>query len=305
METQNYITGAMRVLERGREMFANEATRGNDNTLWETMASCIRGLNRRFASQSGGEERPMEVTVAEIHNVWFIFTLAASHIDADHPAQDRLVRIILWAREMGVVNRVRNGAAEPVITSNGQLWSDLPFLVEDIQTAWGAATSPTDPQAPVKARNLAAGIARLAGLGVCGEALTGCALDIMARALEDKEGGNTTFTLNQWLSVIEVWLRYGGDKLFMLADQGQAVHPRWSGTEDSALGKGKQVVDAGSEAGVLDRDTVWRWGQRLSELRSHGDEETSVAAGRCFDMLQWCCLSRYGKGVEAWATGEA
>lgn len=306
MESQNFVAGAMRVLERGREMFANEANRGNDNTLWETMASCIRGLSRRFASQSGADERPMEVTIAEIHNVWFVFTLAASNIDADHPAQDRLVRVILWARESGTVTRIQDGVPKPVITADGQLWTDLPYLVEHIRTTWEAAISTTHSPDPAKARNLAAGISRLAGLGVCGEALTGCALDIMARTLEDNgDGGTTAFTLPQLLSFVEVWLRYAGDKLLMLSDQHQAIGPRWSGIGTATLERGKTAAEAGPEVDGLGRDRVLRWRRRLAELKSHSDDdETSIASGRCLDMLEWCCLSQYGKGIEAWASEE-
>lgn len=296
MDSNQHTAGAIRVLELGRQMFANEATRGDDNTLWDTMGACIRGMTRRFASQSGGDGRPMEVTVAELHNIWFIFTLSASNIDADHPAQDRLIRIILWARETGALTAARDTTTEPIITSDGRIWVDLPFLVDDIRTAWEKALISTEAEASAKARNLAAGIARLAGLGLRDEAFTACGLDIMKRSLEGEPSG--PFTCLELLAMVEVWLRYAGDKLFTLASEHHTFGTRWDRTETGA-----SVVEAeGSNArmNALTRVKVLSWERRLQELKSNDDAAVSAAAERCEHMLQWCCLCLYGKGIEAW-----
>jgi hypothetical protein len=272
------------------------SSHGNDNTLWDTMGACIRGLTRRFASQSGAE-RPMEVDIAELHNIWFIFTLAISNIDADHPSQDRLVRLILWARETGIVTMVREDTVKAVTISDGKIWTDLPFLVEDVRNAWEEAISSTDHLDPAKACNLAAGIARLAGLGICNEAFTVCGLDIMRRALEEPETG--IFTLPQLLAMVEVWLRYGGDKLFVLAGQDQSFCTRWNGTSSSSLGS--LATNAGLQTDGLSQERFLFWEQQLLKLKSHEDEETAALAKRCYDMIGWCCLCLYGKGIEAWA----
>ncbi|KAK6217906.1 hypothetical protein LQW54_003194 [Pestalotiopsis sp. IQ-011] len=264
------------------------------------MGACIRGMTRRFAFQSGGGGKPMEVTVAELHNIWFIFILAASNIDADHPAQDRLTRIILWARETGVLTAANGTPTEAIITSDGRIWVDLPFLVDDIRTAWEKALISTEAGAPAKARNLAAGIARLAGLGLRDEAFTACGLEIMKRSLEGEPSG--PFTRLQLLTMVEVWLRYAGDKLFTLASEHNTFGARWGRTETGA--SGAEAEGANASMNPLTRVKVLSWERRLQELRSDDDADVSAAAGRCVHMLQWCCLCLYGKGIESWVEDE-
>ncbi|KAI0146144.1 hypothetical protein GGR57DRAFT_479626 [Xylariaceae sp. FL1272] len=291
MANQPSIEGTLRILEKGREMFANEAKRGDDNTLWDTMGSCIRGLTRRMVKPEAGD-RPMEATAAELHNIWYIFTLSASNIDADHPAQDRLVRIVLWARELGAIcgpdGTSMNSAA---VTPGGKLWSDLPFLHEDLRDAWTHITSSTASSAPVEARNLAAAIARLDGLGVCDDKLTGCGSDIMRRALEEGSSGQLTHA--QLLAMVEVWLRYAGDKLLAAASRGVTINDGWNTTGPPS-----------TQQSTLSRNTVLTWMERLSELKASESQDVKVVAERCFNMLDWCCVTRWEKGIEAWASNE-
>ncbi|ETS87126.1 hypothetical protein PFICI_00954 [Pestalotiopsis fici W106-1] len=300
MDSNQHTAGAIRVLELGRQMFMNEATRGDDNTLWDTMGACIRGLTRRFASRSGGDDRPMEATVAELHNIWFMFTLAASNIDADHPAQDRLTRTILWARETGVLTATKGAATEAITTSDGRIWVDLPFLVDDVRTAWEKAMISTEDGAAAKARNLAAGIARLAGLGLRNDAFTACGLDIIERSLEKEPSG--PFTPLQLLAMVEVWLRYAGDKLFTLTSEHHTFGTRWDGTETGA--SVTEAEDDDARINVLTRARVLTWDRRLLELKSNDDADVSAAAERCRHMMQWCCLCLYGKGIEPWVEDE-
>lgn len=96
---------------------------------------------------------------------------SARLIAAEHPAQDRLVSQVLHTREMGVLFRKSGNAKEEerddpeleiASTSDGNIWSDLPFLVEEIRVVWTLFSSiPT-----VQCRNLSAFVARLASVGV-------------------------------------------------------------------------------------------------------------------------------------------
>ncbi|KAI1270034.1 hypothetical protein F5Y18DRAFT_421514 [Xylariaceae sp. FL1019] len=291
MANQPTIEGTLRILEKGREMFANEAKRGDDNTLWDTMGACIRGLTRRMMKPEAGD-RPMDFTVAELHSIWYIFTLAASNIDADHSGQDRLIRIVLWARELGAICGPDGTATvSAAVTPGGKLWSDLPFLYEDIRDAWIQVTSSTAPSSPTEARNLAAAIARLDGLGVCDGKLIGCGLDIMRRALEDEPSGH--FTHAQLLAIVEVWLRYAGDKFLAVAAGGLTVDDKWNAADPLS-----------TQQSSLSRNAVLVWMQRLSELKAGESKEVKVVAERCYNMLGWCCVTRWGKGIEDWATDE-
>jgi hypothetical protein len=99
----------------------------------------------------------------DMHELWYWVAQAARCIAADHPAQDRLVAQVQHARDMGNLSRKNEvGEEEVATTSDGNIWSDLPFLVEEVQSAWKASS--TFP--PVEHHNLSAFVARLASVGV-------------------------------------------------------------------------------------------------------------------------------------------
>jgi len=80
---------------------------------------------------------------------------------------------------------------ETAVTEKGKIWSDLPFLVEDLRDAW--KTSLRTRQMSVQARcNLAAFTARLIAHGVCDLQLTICALWTLRDALETSRPLTTT-----------------------------------------------------------------------------------------------------------------
>ena len=69
-----------------------------------------------------------------MHDLWHLYYHASMNIDHERPEEDRLVRQILYARELGVLTR-RGENVEVIkeaVTSKGKIWKDLPFLVEDM-----------------------------------------------------------------------------------------------------------------------------------------------------------------------------
>ena len=71
---------------------------------------------------------------------------------------------------------------QDAVITDGRIWVDLPFMVQDIQNAWkNVMILSTSFEHRC---NLAAAIGRLAGLGIRDEAFNGCGLDIMRQALE-------------------------------------------------------------------------------------------------------------------------
>lgn len=146
------------------------------NKLWETTRSHIFSLSRRWTQA----DHSQHVSGFEIdcHDLWYAFTQAAKHTDAEDPAQHRLVDQVIYARELGRLCRLCDGRIAE--TSDGVMWKDLPFLAKDLKEAWRGSSSWDFDQR----KNLAAFVARLIGLGVCSDRLSICALWTFRDVLE-------------------------------------------------------------------------------------------------------------------------
>ncbi|XXG94411.1 hypothetical protein Hte_000667 [Hypoxylon texense] len=275
---QQAIAGIAKVSEIARrDMFEPEAMRGNDNTLWQTMVSCIRALSRRYVMS----DHPIQFFEAEIHDAWYLFARASSSIDADHPAQDRLVRLILWARELGTLHRTaRSREYEDAVTGQGRIWCDLPFFVPDIQDAWKKTMNPTVPVA--HRYNLAAGIARLASLRVCNDAFAECGLEIMKDALETPQELSSSACLLLF-NLAHVWLRYAGDQLLLLSLAHSPVHGGWE-SEGSARPIGPLAQDVGIDKEGFSKARFIFWKERLIVLRMEPAEEIEIIS-QCASMV--------------------
>ncbi|KAI6093549.1 hypothetical protein F4821DRAFT_220876 [Hypoxylon rubiginosum] len=267
---QQAISGIAKVSEIARrDMFEPEAMRGNDNTLWQTMGSCIRALSRRFIIS----DHPIEFFEAEIHDAWYLFARASASIDADHPAQDRLVRLVLWARELGVLQRTaKSGESQNAITSHGRIWSDLPFFVLDVQDAWKRTMSPTSPA--VHRYNLAAGIARLASLKICNDAFAECGLEVMKDALETPQELSSSACLLLF-QLVHVWLRYAGDQLLLLSLARLPVYGGWK-FEADGQSIGPLARAAGVDEGGFSKARFIFWKERLVLLRMEPADEIEI-----------------------------
>ena len=245
----------------------------------------------------------------DIHDIWYQFVQAAKNINADHPAQDRLTRLIVWASELGALTRTRKrlqvsqieeaegevkeerkeGAQErenhemvvqEAMTTDGRIWTDLPFLIHDIRFAWNEVMDPSVPAA--HRHNLAAAIARLAGLGVRDDALSGCGLHVMCETLETRrklisaalEAKQVSLTVMQLLPAANAWLLYAGHKLLRLSDKpynGSA----WSA---EASTPGELARSAGVDSADFSRARYLFWKRRLEELGQCDEEEVKKEA---------------------------
>jgi hypothetical protein len=218
--------------------------------------------------------------------------LAAKNIDAHHPAQDRLTRLVLWARELDVLRRGMKGDVQEAVTADGHIWIDLPFMVLDVQEAWNSVMLPSESIA--QRCNLAAAVARLAGLGVPDEAFSGCGLAVMSLALEtlsDQDGSIQTGL--RLLPVVQIWLHYAGDKLLRLSI---ANHP----TDESAwcaevgLSYRGLAHAAGIETVGFSQERFLFWKNRLSELKESDDEAVKEVAGACSKIIDGIWNSFFG-----------
>ena len=294
------FTSTARVSEIVRhDMFATEATLGDDNTLWKTMTGCIRVVAHTYAMTE--PSKPIQVIELEIREVWYLFILAAMSIDAHHPAQDRLTRLVLWAQELGVIKRSTKTSegdelvVEEAVTSDGRIWVDLPFMVHHVQKGWKNVMSPST--LPNQRCNLAAGIARLAGLGVRNEAFSECGLDIMRQALEtprsdDPTSGHkschgteegTSLSLSELLPVVQIWLHFAGDKLLRLCvSDHRDTDPTWN-TVNSPIGTLARDAAVDSQGFSLARFLFWK--KRLQDLKEAEDWAGKDAGTACSNII--------------------
>tara|TARA_R110002060_G_scaffold24412_1_gene33163 strand:+ start:579 stop:1403 length:825 start_codon:yes stop_codon:yes gene_type:complete len=272
-------------------MFIPSASRGNENTLWATISSSIRSLTHSLNFTN--PIKPIELIELEVQDIWYLFILSAKNIDTDHPAQDRLIWIILAARELGAVRRQIGGdgggggeveGEEAVMSDGGRIWVDLPFMVRDLRDAW---KGPIDD--PSERRNLASSIARLAALGVCEEAFSSCGLDIMNQALE-RSGGivGGGVDLSEHLQLVQIWLRYAGDKLLRLClAKYSGDGADWKRDHSSAQ------LDGGVTEG-FDRERFLAWRRKLQITGEESDGPLKELATACSNNIEIVWNSYFG-----------
>ncbi len=149
----------------------------DDHTLWLSARHHIRVISSQFIKT----DFPIAYFDINLHDLWYQFIEVAKITGADHPAQDRLVAQVVFACEQGTLTRViplkeasdgvdagqaqsYENTTETAVTEKGKIWSDLPFLVDDLRDTWKASLRTR--QMSVQARcNLAAFTARLIAHG--------------------------------------------------------------------------------------------------------------------------------------------
>lgn len=148
-----------------RARAAEEAAKGDENTLDITIDSAIHITGTR-------SHHPL-LADHKIHGFWYNFIKAAKFFTCNNPKQNTLVRQVLYVREIGMVTAKVRETDAILQTSDGQkAWSDLPCLIEDLETACA-----DDSMSATHRINLQSFIARLTSVGICGDAgeiVSGC-----------------------------------------------------------------------------------------------------------------------------------
>ena len=157
---------------------AEVASRPNmQSTVSSSMREFIHNINFRYAQS----ETPRDVASfqRDLHDLWYMFIRAAQITDGDDPNQDRYITLLMYAKELSNVYIPGNLAD----TSNASgLWTDLPYLVDDVREAWETQSRDLSP---AHRRNFAAFTARLLGLGICNSSsISYCVLWLLCEALE-------------------------------------------------------------------------------------------------------------------------
>jgi hypothetical protein len=133
-----------------------------DNHFWsQARLHIISYVDRHFDHSRDGDDQ-------ELHDIWYRFIATCQIIDADHPAQDRLIAQLLFARNV-LEGLSSHGSAKgdhessPPRTHNSSIakLTSWTHLADDIAQAWRDENIISQ-----RRRNLAGFIARLIALGI-------------------------------------------------------------------------------------------------------------------------------------------
>ena len=232
------------------------------------------------------------------------------NISEDSPAADRLALQIVHMREQGPL--VRDSPGEGAVkaaaaTSDGHVWTDLPFLVSDMAQYWvqdhAAMSSPRRLRfAKFLAKLASAGVGRDDGL------CTGIALQTFRQALEmprplgtladqdqveDVSRSEADLSVAALLPSVNVWFSWAGLKLIQLCEaespgsaaQGGEYGP---GPLLGSAGGTTDSVDDGSPLGFSIRRWLF-WLTRLENLagsfREAGEDALAAFATGTMDNM--------------------
>ena len=151
------------------ELAEEESRSSNQSTLWSSIREFILNINYRYAQSN--EPATFQ---HDIHDLWYMFIRTAQVTDAGSPSQDRHVAQLIYAKELGTGRRTGQTADDTF-----KLWTDLPYLLEDMREAWEKQSMKLDP---THRRNFAVFTARLLALGVCDSSISWCALWLLRSA---------------------------------------------------------------------------------------------------------------------------
>jgi hypothetical protein len=226
-----------------------------------------------------------------LHDAWDELFYIAKGTPCDSSEHDRLLVLVMTVRELGKFTRQRkcttSASVEDVaVVSNGQqLWVDLPYLAQDLQSFWFNESM----DLPMTERkNLAVLTSKLCATGVCSVELASCALWIFKEVLETdrtvKEGSQSPPpSLSDLLPACIEWLNYGNFKLALLSADN--CNPAIEGDNKIPTSAGPLAVRANitQQGFSVARWVFWR--KRLGELYLSGDQEVAKSARKGFEIM--------------------
>ncbi|KAK3385292.1 hypothetical protein B0H63DRAFT_559929 [Podospora didyma] len=221
---------------------------GDDNQLWATAWSKWQSTNARFylGRQSA------ESLEWDMHNLWYLFYEASINISEEHPAADRLAMQVITAREQGLLIRdvdpgkgTDDESLTQATTADGNVWTDLPFLVSDMTKYWleehaGLSSAQRLRFSNFLAKLAAAGVGRDDGLCRIALATFRQALETPRHSLgtsadqqqaEDASRLEAQLTIAAYLPSVNSWLNWASLKIIQLSETGKSWIPAAGSSE--------------------------------------------------------------------------
>lgn len=279
------IANRTKVSAIAREASAQSALQsGDENTEWQSAWSMAASINTRMSAPIWDSPPDPALLDIDMHDLWYMYWHGAVNTSPSSPKIDRLALQILQLKEQGTLTVATNDKANtsPVTTSDGALvWSDLPFLVQDMTAHWTTTCAALSSQQRLSGAEF---LALLATSGASADnALCGIGLVMLREALETPRVTGRLTTSDQAsnrqlkdLSVADLlpsanaWLFAAGRKMIQLSDA------EWNRGLDSSGKLGALVLDqsniaAGLESppheGFSPQRWVW-WLRRLEQISS-------------------------------------
>jgi hypothetical protein len=257
-----------------RDWIISEGAKGDAHSLDETISSAIYAIIGQATLQ--GRSYSLD---NNLHEFWHMFIEAAKNYHCDNPKQYKLVHQILYVREIGTLlcSVPQDGERQCLAAevSNGQkIWSDLPYLVQDVNKVWleDSLNMSTDHRC-----NFASWIARLAAVGVCGDAFTGCALVLFRDALETPRrvtvaDDGLEVPIQDFLPALNAWLYYASHKLWLMSVKSFRT------LDPEMLGLGLLVKESVITCDAFSTSRWDFWRTRLIQISVSSTEEVAVLA---------------------------
>lgn len=290
-----------------RKLFAPDPANPQQNC--EDLQNLTISLSQSYA------DHIMDIAQLEVnlHDLWDMLIQIAKVTPAISPEHDRLVTLVLMARELGTLTRPKkddnttsNEVRETAILPNGQrLWNDLPYLMEEIQDAW---TKESAGFTATERENLAVLTAKLCAVGVYDTELSRCALWVIRETLESErpltitpskgEKDNTDIPKQGVLSIADLlpaclaWFLYNNFKLLKLAVKNyDPIVPETSkshnegGVVQSFTAPGDLAVKANVTRSGFSVARWLFWRQRFKEVSRSGNDEVAKLAKKGFEKM--------------------
>lgn len=197
---------------------------------------------------------------------------------------------ILQVRELGVVVNTEGEVSREARTEEGErIWVDLPYLVEGLRQVWEEMLEMKQSHRS----NLAAFTARLVSVGVRGDELAFCFLQLCKQVLEtERQEGQPTIA--ELLPAVSCWLRRCGEKINRLTVNNHVF------ADDARVLPGALAQAAGVQETGFSVARWLFWRGVVKDFAISGDEEVAKEGKRVFDQMM-----RTGKITQNRLPGES
>ncbi|KAI1177935.1 hypothetical protein F4777DRAFT_595742 [Nemania sp. FL0916] len=237
-----------------------------------TLSDPVGSTQKSQLRQGFDAERPLYYFEARLYDIWYLLIEAAKHTDASSFLQDTLVVQTLMVGQLAdVIFEINTGQ---------NLWTDLPFLGEDLEIAWHSlrevhhdGNDDGDKVRSELTSNLTSFMARLFaasnGPTSLQDSLAACALDVFKDAFETEQ---TSAQLKSILPLANLWLQSARRKLATLSSQQKQLSP---GSPPGPLLETHSEDTSQTGFSI----TRWKhWTRRIEELGKSEDGELKKLA---------------------------
>lgn len=184
-----------------------------------------------------GSRGPGDLAKDNLQHLWWNFYLYAKYIDAGSAAMSRLAFQLVQVREQGkLLRHAEGGGFETVLTSDGVVWSDLPFFVSEMHELWAKDCATMSSAHRI---NFSRFLSKLASISLADDQLCGIALILFREALEtprplgemgthvaeDSTRSMADLTICDLLPSLNSWLAESSKKIIQLADKSRHDFP--------------------------------------------------------------------------------